>query len=198
MQITRAMPMYGYALSGIKRTDLSNLAEHHYLVTFIAWQLALNLKEKGAKIDLGRVLESTLVHDLGEIFGGDIGMPYAKNNSKAKELATAFEEENTKYLSKLFGKHDSYFLDLASQAHGSNADESVIAKIADYIEVTHYKFYMGFFSPKDIDLIDAKAGKFLDKLQDPIAKEELKKFFESWKTTFVGQNSDNLLYLREN
>jgi len=52
IQLTRSQPQYGYALSGIKQDDLSNLAEHHYLVTFIAWQLALLAKRAG----LGKLL----------------------------------------------------------------------------------------------------------------------------------------------
>ena len=51
MELTRAQVQYGYLMSGMRKDQLSNLAEHHYLVTFIGWQLALNLKEAGANID---------------------------------------------------------------------------------------------------------------------------------------------------
>jgi len=37
VELTRFQPQYGYALAGIPKEELSNLAEHHYLVTFIAW-----------------------------------------------------------------------------------------------------------------------------------------------------------------
>ena len=57
MELTRSQPQYGYALSGIQQDELSNLAEHHYLVTFIAWQLAAHVKGAGAKIDIQKVLE---------------------------------------------------------------------------------------------------------------------------------------------
>lgn len=35
MQLTRSQPLYGYVIGGVQKNDLSNLAEHHYLVTFI-------------------------------------------------------------------------------------------------------------------------------------------------------------------
>ena len=49
MELTRSQPQYGYALAGIQQDELSNLAEHHYLVTFIAWQLASQVKNAGQK-----------------------------------------------------------------------------------------------------------------------------------------------------
>jgi len=64
IELTRSQSQYGYILAGIKRGDLSNLAEHHYLVTFIAWQLTLYVKSKGAKISVQKVLEFSLIHDL--------------------------------------------------------------------------------------------------------------------------------------
>src|ERR1700738_3323865 len=96
MQITRTQPQYGYALSNLKKHELSNLAEHHYLVTFIALQLARYAKSFGAKINTERIMEISLVHDLGELFGGDISRPYAMANPKARQLAKAFESENQK------------------------------------------------------------------------------------------------------
>lgn len=66
LQITRSQPQYGYALSGIQQDELSNLAEHHYLVTFIAWQIAVHLKQKGAAIEVQQVLELSMIHDLGD------------------------------------------------------------------------------------------------------------------------------------
>ena len=51
IQLTRTQPQYGYALSGLKKEELSNLAEHHYLVTFIAWQMAKYLELQGIKLN---------------------------------------------------------------------------------------------------------------------------------------------------
>jgi len=75
MELTRSQPQYGYALAGIQQDELSNLAEHHYLVTFIGWQIASNLRQVGADVDVQKILEFCLIHDLGELFGGDISMP---------------------------------------------------------------------------------------------------------------------------
>src|SRR5688572_26987474 len=91
LELTRAQPQYGYILAEIPKSDLSDLAQHHYLVTFVAWRLAVLVVQKGGKINLERVLELSLIHDLGELFGGDISMPYARANPAARNAAKEFE-----------------------------------------------------------------------------------------------------------
>jgi 5'-deoxynucleotidase YfbR-like HD superfamily hydrolase len=179
LQVTRIMPQYGYVLSGIK--DPSKLAEHHYMVTMIAWQLARLVKRAGGVINVEKVLEFALIHDLGEMFGGDIAMPYAKANPEAKKLSREFERENQKYIANFFGDDKIHFEALSDEIHNASSDESRIAKIADYMEVTHYKYFIDKFIPKDVELVTASLQKMIDGMHDEIAKEELAKFIEEWK-----------------
>lgn len=86
IELTRSQPQYGYALAGIAKDKLSNLAEHHYLVTFIAWQLAANLEKAGAQIDVRKVLEYALVHDLGELLAVISPCPMAGKIQKQSGL----------------------------------------------------------------------------------------------------------------
>ena len=194
MELTRSQPQYGYALAGIQQDELSNLAEHHYLVTFIAWQLASQVKKAGAKIDVEKVLEFGLVHDLGELFGGDISMPYAKANPKARKHAKAFEEENQRFLSKFFGNQSEHFKELGHKILDAKSDEAIIAKIADYIEVTHYKQYVKVFSKFDTDLIKPKLASMIEKMADPIAKKELGKFINDWTSDITKKEIPEILY----
>lgn len=194
MELTRSQPQYGYALAGIQQDELSNLAEHHYLVTFTAWQLASQVKKAGAKIDIQKVLEFCLIHDLGELFGGDIAMPYARANPKAKIHAKAFEEENQRFLSKFFGNQSDYFKELGREILNAKSDECIIAKIADYIEVTHYKQYVKVFSKFDTDLVKPKLMDMIGKMKDPIAKRELNKFIKSWTANISKKDIPEILY----
>jgi len=194
MELTRSQPQYGYALASIQQDELSNLAEHHYLVTFIGWQLASHLKNAGANIDVQKVLEFCLIHDLGELFGGDISMPYAKANPKAREHAKAFEEENQRFLSKFFGDQSEHFKELGHEILDAKSDEAVVAKIADYIEVTHYKQYVKVFSKFDTDLIKPKLVSVVEKIKDPIAKRELIKFADNWIKNLTKKDIPEILY----
>jgi len=194
IELTRSQPQYGYALAGIQQDELSNLAEHHYLVTFVAWQLASQVKRAGANIDIQKVLEFCLIHDLGELFGGDIAMPYARSNPKAKVHAKAFEEENQRFLSKFFGNQSNHFKELSHEILDAKSDECIIAKIADYIEVTHYKQYVKVFSKFDTDLVKPKLASMVEKMKDPMAKKELGKFINNWASDITKKEIPEILY----
>lgn len=187
LQITRVQPQYGYSIAGGNMRQ-GNLAEHHYLVTMLGWQLAEMVNSKGAHIDTYKVMKYCLLHDIGEIFGGDIGMYYAKANPKARELAKKFEEENQRYLSAFFSNKDEV-LELAKEILGSESDEAHIAKIADYLEVTHYKLFDDKLKGKDSELIAPKLSEKIEKIKNRIAKEELLRFVSVWKEKMSKFNS---------
>ena len=94
--------------------------------------MAKNLKALGANLNVEKVLEYAMVHDLGELLGGDISMPYARANRKAYRLAKAFEMENQRYLSKFFGKLAKNYRQLGAEVLNAKTDEARIAKISDY------------------------------------------------------------------
>ncbi len=179
LEITRAQPQYGYAVAG-GNVRIGNLAEHHYLVTMIAWQLAVLVNKKGASVDVLKVIKFCLLHDIGELFGGDIGMYYAKANPQARSFAKQFEEENQKFLSDFFVNKDE-MKSLSKEILESESDEAHIAKIADYLEVTHYKFYNGLLKGKDRELIAPKLLEKANKITDKIAKSELLAFIKEWQ-----------------
>ncbi len=180
VQLTRAQKQYGYLLSGIKRDQISNLAEHHYLVSFTAWQLALNLKQAGANIDVLKVIEFSLIHDLGELMGGDISTFYAKMNKKARKFAKAFEEENQKYLSSFFGANQNYFKKLGKEILDAKSDEALIAKVADYMECANFIQYTTGIPKRDIEYTRVKLLGYVKKIKDKVAKKLLLEFFAVW------------------
>ncbi len=181
IELTRSQPQSGYALAGIAKQDLSDLAQHHYLVTFIAWQLARYVKKAGANISVEKVLEFALVHDLGELMGGDIAMPYALANPKARKLAKAFELENQRYLAKFFDKEEKHFKNLSKEILNAKSDEARIAKMADYLEVVHYKSYIGRMTSGDVTMSANKMKRIGAKMKDRVAKDVLSKFIDFWK-----------------
>src|SRR3989338_10565812 len=124
VEITRSQSQYGYALSGIQKHELSDLACHHYLVTFIAWQIARSLNRAGATLNIEKVLEFALTHDLGELFGGDIAMPYGAINPRARKLAKAFEEENQRFFSQFFGEDRAHLKALTKEILNAKSDEA--------------------------------------------------------------------------
>ena len=195
IELTRSQPQYGYTLSSIQQDEMSNLAEHQYLVTFIGWQLARQLKNKGAKIDVMKVVEFCLIHDLGELFGGDINTHYAKVNPKARKYAKAFEEENQRFLARFFGNDEKYFKGLGHEILDASSNEALIAKISDFLEHTYYKQYAKVSSKKfDVDLLKPKLEVLVSKIKDPVAKRELSKFIKSWIRDVLKKEVYEILY----
>lgn len=182
MELTRAQSQYGYIVAEIPKAQLSDLAQHHYLVTFIAWQLGLMVQRAGATVDLTKVLEFGLIHDLGELFGGDISMSYAKANPAARAAAKAFEMENQKYLARLFGDGQAHFEALSNEIMAVSSLEGIIAKTADYIELTQYKLYVRHLTPGDVVMAVNKMNGLFEKVTDQKAKTVLKQFVEEWST----------------
>ena len=115
-------------------------------------------------------------------------MYYAKANPQARIYAKQFEEENQRFLSKFFA-NEKEALALTKEILESETDEAHISKIADYLEVSHYKFFNGQLKKKDIELIAPKLAEKVQKLKDETAKQELLKFVESWKKKMMEYDS---------
>lgn len=179
IQTTRSQPQYGYVLSGIRKADLSDLAQHHYLVAFTGWYLARLIRQNGGKINLEKVLEICLLHDLGELFGGDISMPYAKANPKAYRLAKKFETENQAFMSTLLNDVGDV-RSLFREAMEIESDEAVVAKVADYMEVTHYKHYLGRLTTGDIIMVMQKMEKMVGQVKSAVTRKYLQNFLLEW------------------
>jgi 5'-deoxynucleotidase YfbR-like HD superfamily hydrolase len=175
-------------MSGVHKEKLSNLAEHHYLVTFIGWRLAKALKDQGANIDIQKVLEFCLIHDMGELLGGDISALYAPLNKRAKKFAKAFEEENQKFMSKFFDGDSSYIRKITKEILDAKSDEALIAKTADYMECAHYKVYVQHLTLQDAELSEAKIKSYIKRMKDKTAKKILSEFLPVWLKNLENNN----------
>jgi|SRR3989344_1076060 len=193
MQISRAMPQYGYAIRGIRQNDLSNLAEHHYLVSFIAWQLGLFLNKAGAKLNIERILSHAMTHDIGELLGGDISFPYARQNPEAREYSRKFEESNLSFLSDYFGPWKEEFLKISKENMLPESDEALVYKVADYLECEHYLHYMDKLDHKDLEEMLNKLDQVTNGFKDEIAKREIKKFLKLWGSQIVADKGNSVL-----
>lgn len=165
IELTRDQVQHGYGPNGISRADWSNLAEHHYLVTFIGWRLARTLEQQNVPIDVRKVLEICMLHDVGELFGGDISMPYAGINPAARAAAKQFEEENMKFIAQYFGSDTPYIMDELYPAitEKDPSLEASVAKIADYMEHLYFMKRKNMLHTPGAKELSTK--KILDKIE---------------------------------
>lgn len=192
LQITRDQPQYGYDIAGILKHELSDLAQHHYLVTFITWQLCKTIEENGGQINTLRAVEMAMIHDLGELFGGDINFFYAQKNPKARELAKKFEHENNLFLSQFFPNPKNQE-DLIKEMSDKTTDESIVAKVADYTEVMFYKIRLGRLKPEDIKSNGDVLKTIAESAKDQTVKSTLLSFLEEWPNTLPGPSTLDII-----
>ena len=187
VELTRNQPQYGYALAGIPKGEQSDLAQHHYLVSFIAWQLARAVNRDGGDIDVEKVLEFAMIHDLGELFGGDINFFYGRVNPEAKKHAKAFEAENAKFLSDFFGEDKEHYEQLAEEILDAKSDECIVAKVADYVECINYKLMSSSISKIDMPVTLEGIEKMLSRTENESLKKTITSFIEEWQKS-LGDN----------
>lgn len=108
-----------------------SVAEHSYFVSFYAMYLSRYYKDK---INVQRVLEMCLVHDIEESISGDV--PQNTKNSFPK-LNDALEEMNKTIADKILGD-DKYFLNLWEEYRDHKTLESKIVYISDKLSVLFY------------------------------------------------------------
>ena len=197
VELTRNQPQYGYALAGISKGEQSDLAQHHYLVSFIAWQLARAVNRDGGDIDVEKVLEFAMIHDLGELFGGDINFFYGRVNSEAKRHAKAFEAENAKFLSDFFGEDKEHYEQLAEEILDAKSDECIVAKIADYVECINYKLMSSSISKIDMPVTLEGVEKMLARTENESLKKTIKSFIEEWQKSLGDNDTLDIIWERK-
>lgn len=158
------------------------MAEHHYLVTMIAWLLCEYVNDGGRLLNTEEVIRMSLVHDLGEIFGGDMAAPLSRKRPDMKTHAKAIEDANMHILTTWLSESmREQFLRLQKAAEDKTTDEAWVAKLADMME-THY-----FLEHRSIQ-IEQKTYFYVnhirplaDKVQNPQVRARLHDFLAGFE-----------------
>lgn len=120
-----ALPRTGWLLRGV--VDPESIAEHSFGVAVVASYLVDDLRAKGETVDGERVLRMALVHDLAEVFTGDVPMP-AKSEALRDALAAAEEATLARVLPPAQ-------LALWKEAESGTTLEARIVKAADKLQM---------------------------------------------------------------
>lgn len=100
------MPRRGWVIRDIKNPE--TIAEHTFRVAIMAWVLAV---QKNYKLNLEKIIKMALIHDICEVYAGDI-TPYdsvlPKNKKKRQELLKTWprfcEDKKKKLAEKKYEK----------------------------------------------------------------------------------------------
>lgn len=195
LQITRQQPLTGFTIAGIKKTELPNLASHHYTAAVSAMLVSRHIKKIGGQIDPEKIVAMMLIHDLGELFGGDISTPLSRTYPELREYKNKIGDRAIELLThELPEEIKNDFLELYKSCETKNSDEYWVVKFFDQLDhqfyLEHYNY--GFGMPKKQDgfrdfVVDKHIGTLLENISDSITKNYLKTLFITYKEKFYKQ-----------
>lgn len=113
-----------------------SVAEHTFFVAYFASILLYFLKKENETIDEIKVLKMALVHDMEEIFSGDILTPFKHFN---QEILTAIQNVSRQTIPMVFedlpSDLSSEFVALWNEESKQESKEAQVVKLADKISL---------------------------------------------------------------
>ncbi len=190
LQITREQPQYGYFLSGVRAHETSNLAEHHYLVAMIGWLLCEHINEDEQLVDTEAVMKMCMLHDLGELFGGDLSAPLSRKKPEMKIHARALEAINFGFLASfLTPKVKAKMTAIYEMAENKDTAEGVIVKFADMMECQFFLDHIGSKSSHRPDFYANHVKALIEKIENPKIKAKMLQFSAGFEADVWGKGA---------
>lgn len=154
----------GWLQKGIDEKYCESVADHSFSTTMLAWLIA---DEHLPQLDISKVIRYSLIHEIGEIYAGDITPADDVSATKKYELEAAA-------VKKVFYKLDngSKYIKLWEEFEKSENKEAKFVKQIDKLEMA---LQAHFYANKlDVDLNDfiKSAGEIID---TPALRELLEK-----------------------
>lgn len=140
LQLTKDQPLTGYLIGGFTRAEIPSLADHHYTATMMGWLLTEEIQRAGGQISQRRVILMLLIHDLPELFGGDIATPLNRKYPDLREYKNKIGERAMQMLSDIIGGglRDELHA-LWNELEQEKTDEAILVKIIDQMD---HHFFM--------------------------------------------------------
>lgn len=167
-------PRLGFTYFGIKHPE--SVAEHSFMVAFIALILALLHRENGKDIDVEKVLSMAILHEMGEVLIGDLHRmtrKYIGNEvvedaefKAARDLLSLLPDEINKKLENIYGE----FMKKSSK-------EARVVLSADKLELLLYAYLLEKWGYGNLDNFFAYPGN-KELIKDEYARELLQIIFE--------------------
>jgi len=136
----------GWLKSGIDKKFCESVADHSFSTTMLAWLIA---DEHLPELDIIKVLKYSLIHEIGEIYAGDITPNDNVSDATKYELEIASVK---KVFSKL--KHGDKYIKLWEEFENAENKEAKFIKQIDRLEMA---LQAHFYEDKlDLNLEDFK------------------------------------------
>lgn len=173
LQAMKELRRQGAIFYGERMMEADTIAGHSFTVTCLAWFIATRLKQttSGSDVNVQKVLEMALCHDMGEAITGDIPAPFKR---KAKELGMGdtLEKAELEAFKDLVAPLEDLCMQLPAvldEFDRMASKEAAIVKVADRLDayvhalatqsVHHLIQAWGFYNSKLHEKLEEKAER---------------------------------------
>ncbi len=205
LQLSKDQPLTGYLIGGLKLNELPTLAEHHYTTALIGYFLTHRIIDEGGDINQHKVMTMSLIHDLPELFGGDIASPLNRKYPDLREHKDKIGERAVDVLCEYMDKaSEDDFRSLCAELTAGVTDEAVVVKIIDQMDHQFFLEHHNFKAKYDPGYNDYRPNYMNDhvfaltsKLSDRITKDVMNDFLKSFKDQFFNKGFQSMNILME-
>ncbi len=189
LQLTKQQPLTGYSVAGIKLSELPTLAEHQYASALSALLLSPKFTASGSAVDIQKVVSMLLIHDLGELFGGDIASPLSRAYPELRDFKDKIGDRAIDLLFRNLDEADKdYFKNLFNEFEHGNSDEKWVGKIFDQLD---HQLFLEHHNHEQTQTKSATAYRpdfiknHIYNLTEKITDEPTKKVMQELVQTFI-------------
>ncbi|HNX01070.1 MAG TPA: HD domain-containing protein [Candidatus Cloacimonadota bacterium] len=164
-EITTLKALYrqGWIQQGVEKSICESVADHSFSTAMMAWIIAL---ESFPELDADKVLKMAIVHELGEIYTGDI----TPQDQVSLEDKHQMEEESVcKVLDKL--PHGSQLKALWEEFENGSTKEAEFVRQIDKLEMAFQAIHYQRNTQSDLQI-------FIDYTNNVIQDERLRDLFK--------------------
>lgn len=205
LQLSKDQPLTGYLIGGLKLNELPTLAEHHFTTALIGYFLTHRIIDEGGDINQQKVLVMSLIHDLPELFGGDVSSPLNRKYPDLREHKDKIGERTVDVLSEYMDKaSEDDFRSLLAELKAGITDEAVLVKIIDQMDHQFFLEHHNFKTKYDPGYNDYRPIYMNDhvfaltsKLSDRVTKDVMNDFLKSFKDKFFNKGFQSMNILME-
>lgn len=189
LQLTKEQPLTGYLMAGIKFHEMPTLAEHQYTAALMGYFLAERIKRAGGQIDPHKILVMIMIHDLGELFGGDISAPLNRKYPDLRAFKNKIGERAIDLLTSYLDEQEQAdFKALSHELEEGTTDEALVSKIMDQIDhqffLEHHS-YKAKNAPTDFDYREQFIQDHIITLIEKISDATTEKIMQEFVDTFI-------------
>jgi len=205
LQLTKEQPVSGYLIGGLKSHEVPSLAEHHYTGALMAFFLGHRIQDEGGDINPEKIVTMTLIHDLSELFGGDISGPLNRKYPDLREYKDRIGDRAIDLLCEYMDKiSEDHFRELWEEMKVGRSDEAIVVKIIDQMEHQFFLEHHNFKQKYDPGYADYRPGFINDhiipltsKISDRITKDVMNEFIKDFIENFFNKGFQSMNILME-